>query len=198
MKKSIAFIGAFFMGALAFAQVSKTDTINKTASRKVSSDDLKKFPVDTETDSAPGHMKVELSTTGDDKNGYIRKLPSNSGVSEKHTTFEKQTSFEKQTPDASAGKGSTIKGSVTQKGRTAESISPTEKAHYTVKMTNANNKTQSADIQKTGSVDGEATTQKKHVSNIKWTPGKVALDTTATPTSGKSEIFMKITDVKGE
>lgn len=186
------------MGALAFAQVNKTDTINKSPSRKVSSEDLKNFPVDTEMDSAPGHIKVELSTTGDGKKGYIRKIPSNSSVLEKHTTFEKQSTFEKQTSDASAGKGAAIKGSVTQKGRTAESLSPAEKMSKPIKMFNSGNKTQAAATQKMGNVDGEATTQKKHVSNIKWTPGKVALDTIATPTSGESEIFIKITDVKGE
>lgn len=50
MKKTIALIGAFFMGALAFAQVSKNDTINKTASRKVMSNDLKNMPPDADNE----------------------------------------------------------------------------------------------------------------------------------------------------
>ena len=95
MKKMLSFIGALFLGSAAFAQGSKTDSVNKTVSRKVLADDVKNLPADA-------------------TNGEIR-------------------------------------GTVTQKGK--EKISATEKQHYTIKLSNANNKTvadSAAATQKTG------------------------------------------------
>ena len=204
MKKSIAFLGALLFGSVTFGQVTKNDTIKKPTSRKVSSEDLKKFPEDTQIDSEAGHIKGELSSARDGKKEDFRKITFKASSSESKSTFEKHSPFEKQavlekhTNDASAGTSSKIKGSVTQKGRSNTSGTVTEKQHYTIKMTNANSKTQSDITEKMGSTDSEATTQKKHVSNIKWSGEKVAADTTSNPTSAKSSMFMKITDVKGE
>ena len=197
MKKSIAFLGALLFGSVTFGQVTKNDTIKKPSSRKVSTDDMKKFPEDTDIESESGKIKGELSSARDGKKEDFRKITFKGS----NSTFEKQRGFEKHSSDNSAGKSGEIKGSVTQKGREGKtSVPTTEKQHYTVKITRPYGKTQSDVTEKMGSTDSEATTQKKHVSNIKWTPGKVALDTTATPTptSSKSSMFLKITDVKGE
>ncbi|NDP26808.1 MAG: hypothetical protein GZ087_05190 [Flavobacterium sp.] len=61
MKKSIAFIGALFMGSIAFAQVSKNDNTNKTASRKVLDADVKDLPSDPEANTKTGEIKGEES-----------------------------------------------------------------------------------------------------------------------------------------
>ena len=82
-----------FLGSAAFAQVSKTDSTNKTASRKVVAEDVKNLPEDNSK------------------------------------------------PNAKEGD---IKGSVTQKGREGK-VTTTEKQHYTVKLTNANNSKVAAD-----------------------------------------------------
>lgn len=50
---------------------------------------------------------------------------------------ERGIKTEKHSSDASAGKGSKIKGSVTQKMNESESVKITEKQHHTIKMTNA-------------------------------------------------------------
>lgn len=212
MKKSIAFLGALLFGSVTFGQVTKKDTINKSLSRKVSSEDLKKFPEDVDVTTNIGGIKGEtlekhkgdLSSAREGKKEAFQKVTfKQAGIEtkstpEKHSPFEKQATFEKHSSDATAGQVSGIKGSVTQKGKIDESTSPAEKQHYTVKMTNANNKTQTSTTEKMGSVDGETTTQKKHISNIKWTPGKVAKDSLPTPTTKSSEIYMKIGDIKGE
>ncbi|MCI4442634.1 MAG: hypothetical protein JHC39_03930 [Lentimicrobium sp.] len=57
MKKSIAFIGALFMGSIAFAQVSKNDNTNKTASRKVLDADVKDLPTDPDANVKTGEIK---------------------------------------------------------------------------------------------------------------------------------------------
>ncbi|MBX9806251.1 MAG: hypothetical protein K2X95_00465 [Flavobacteriaceae bacterium] len=59
MKKSIAFIGALFMGSIAFAQVSKNDNTNKTASRKVLDADVKDLPTDPDANVKTGEIKGE-------------------------------------------------------------------------------------------------------------------------------------------
>ncbi|WP_310377660.1 hypothetical protein [Flavobacterium sp.] len=114
MKKSIAFLGALLFGSVTFAQVNKNDTINKTGSRKVSAEDLKKLPPETETT---------------EKSSIYMKISDIKG--------ERGISTEKHSSDASAGTGSKIKGSVTQKMNVSESAKTTEKQHYTIKMNNA-------------------------------------------------------------
>jgi hypothetical protein len=61
MKKSIAFIGALFMGSIAFAQISKNDNTNKTASRKVLDADVKDLPQDPDANAKTGGIKGEES-----------------------------------------------------------------------------------------------------------------------------------------
>ena len=61
MKKSIAFLGALLFGSVTFGQVTKNDSIKKPSSRKVSAEDMKNFPVDTETEANDGHIKIESS-----------------------------------------------------------------------------------------------------------------------------------------
>ena len=109
------------MGALAFAQVSKTDTINKTASRKVLINDMKNIPPDTEPETKSGEIKGNYhQKIKSEQNGYIK------------------------ISDQSARNA---KGSVTQKGREGK-VSTTEKQNHTIKMSNSN-KTVLDTIQKT-------------------------------------------------
>lgn len=180
MKKSIAFLGALLFGSVTFGQVTKNDTIKKPTARKVSSDDMKKFPADSETASNPDYMKLEST--------------------QKHLKY---TPGEKHSSDASAGKGASekIRGG-TQKGATAGSPATTEKMHYTVKLTNANASSVNFK-EKSDSTEPEVikekggTNQNKQDTHIKIAGDKVAKDP-VTPTSGASNQFLKITDVKGE
>lgn len=196
MKKSIAFLGALLFGSVTFGQVTKNDSIKKPSSRKVSADDLKNLPVDSENSSIDGHIK-----------GKTLENNQQFQTSEKHPR-----EFIKHASDASAGKGSNIKGSVTQKGKDGIIVTEkmggdgkattTEKQHYTIKMTNANNKS-AASGDESGVIKEGATTQKKHVSNIKWTPGKAPIgktvkDSLPTPSTKSTDMFLKIGDIKGE
>ena len=61
------------MGALAFAQVSKNDTINKTASRKVMSNDLKNMPSDADNEVKSDAIKRGYNQkTSSQQNGYMK------------------------------------------------------------------------------------------------------------------------------
>lgn len=61
------------MGAFAFAQVSKTDTINKTAVRKVLNNDIKNVPQDAETKKNIGNIKWNGDKkTSENSNGYLK------------------------------------------------------------------------------------------------------------------------------
>ena len=202
MKKSIAFLGALLFGSVTFGQVTKNDSIKKPSARKVSTDDLKKFPVDAETTIHTGGIKGE---TLEKHKGEQTDI----GKSNMYLKYERT---EKHASDASAGAGasSEVKGTVTQKGRSKDGIiiteklggvskaTTTEKQHYTVKLTNANKKADADGTEPIVIKEGSATTQKKHVSNIKWTPGKVAKDSLPTPGAKSSDIFLKIGDIKGE
>ena len=143
---------------------------------------MKNFPVDSETSSIEGHIKGKTS----ENNQQLQ-------TSEKHPR-----EFIKLASDASAGKGSKIKGSVTQKGNISESAVTTEKQHYTIKLTNASKKANPDATEQIDNVEGEATTQKKHVSNIKWSGDKIVKDSTPTPNAKSSDIHLKIGDIKGE
>ena len=105
------------MSSIAFAQVSKKDTINKSPSRKVLNNDLKNLPPDTEVKAASGYLK----------GNYHQKIKG------------EESNFLK----VSDNNAREIKGSVTQKGK----------------------------------VESEAAAEKKHITNIKWTPGKAVKDT---------------------
>ena len=169
MKKSIAFLGALLFGSVTFAQVTKNDSINKPSGRKVSAEDMKKFPVDAETTIHTGGIKGE---TLEKHKGEQTDI----GKSNMYLKYERT---EKHASDASAGAGasSEVKGTVTQKGKGVESAVATEKQHYTIKLTNANKK---AAEETTGQVvndENAATTEKKHFSSIKMMPnGKAVKD----------------------
>lgn len=110
---------------------------------------------------------------------------------------ERSIKTEKHSSDASAGKGSKIKGSVTQKMNASESAKTTEKQHYTIKLTNANKKTAEDGVEPIVIEENTTTTQKKHVSNIKWTAGKVAQDSVA-PKTKSTDIHLKMPTKKKE
>ncbi len=202
MKKSIAFLGALLFGSVTFGQVTKNDSIKKPSSRKVSSDDMKNFPADAESTTTIGGIKGETLEKHKGEQRDFQKMTI------KHATLEKHAS------DASAGADSEIKGTVTQKGKGKDGIiitekmsggnaMTTEKQHYTIKLTNANKKTNPDASEQTDNGDGEAAIQKKHVSNIKWTPGKATVgktvkDSLPTPNAKSTDMFLKIGDIKGE
>lgn len=173
MKKSIAFLGALLFGSVTFGQVTKNDSIKKPSSRKVSTEDLKNFPEDEDVETA--------TSIGEIKGKSL----------EKHSTFEKHTS------DASASK---FKGGVTQKGKNVggEAVTTFEKQHYTIKLSNANKKAEDETKEEKANPENAVATQKKHISNVKWTAGKAVKDSVPTPTSTTSNQFIKIGDIKGE
>ncbi len=199
MKKSIAFLGALLFGSVTFGQVTKNDSIKKPSSRKVSADDLKNLPVDAESTIIDAHFKGKT----------LEKHKGDDAISQQSDTHIKFARTEKHTSDSSVV--SKING-VTQKGKDGiivtekmggdASAKTTEKQHYTIKMTNANNKA-AASGDESGVIKEGATIQKKHVSNIKWTPGKAPIgktvkDSLPTPNAKSTDMFLKITDIKGE
>lgn len=154
------------MSSIAFAQVSKKDTINKSPSRKVLNNDLKNLPPDTEVNSTSGNLK----------GNYHQKIKG------------EESNFLK----VSDNNAREIKGSVTQKGKGNDAMT-TEKQHYTIKMSNANKQADATG--QSMNDDNAATTQKKHVANIKWTPGKAAKDTTSHESKALNP-YLKINGVK--
>lgn len=157
MKKSFAFLGALLFGSVTFAQVTKNDTINKTGSRKVSAEDLKKLPPETETT---------------EKSSIYMKLGDIKG--------ERGIKTEKHSSDASAGTGSSsrIKGSVTQKGNASENAMTTEKQHYTIKLTNANKKSTEDGVEPITIKENAASTEKQHYTIKMTNAAKAAKDST--------------------
>lgn len=209
MKKSIAFLGALLFGSVTFGQVTKNDSIKKPSSRKVSADDMKKFPADTETEATDGHIKIESSQkhikykssgkyTSDNDTGLSSKIKG--GVTQKGKVVESTNATEKHPAETSAKNGEIALEKVPgrDKKNTNNKHITTEKQHYTVKLTNANKKANPDATEQTDNGNGEATTQKKHVSNIKWSGDKVKNDSVPTPTSKTSGNFLKIGDIKGE
>jgi hypothetical protein len=139
MKKSIAYIGAFFMSALAFAQVSKNDNVNKTASRKVLNDDLKNVSPDTDAEVKSGQEKMSYHQKTSSKQSEYIKISDQSDGDNKTSVIQKGK--EKSI--------SPIEETITQKGN-GKAFSTTEKQHYTIKMSNSN-KMINDTIQKTSS-----------------------------------------------
>ena len=168
MKKSIAFLGALLFGSVTFAQVNKNDTINKSSSRKVSADDLKKLPPETETT---------------EKSSIYMKLGDIKG--------ERGIKTEKHSSDASAGTASRIKGSVTQKGNASENAKTTEKQHYTIKLTNANKKTAQDGVEAITLKENATTTEKQHYT-IKMNKAENVAQDTVAPKIKSTDIHLKM------
>ena len=157
---------------------------------------MKKFPEDIETTLNTGGIKGE--TLEKHKGELLEKHKGEQteiSKSKMHIKFERT---EKHSSDASAGTSSDVKGTVTQKGKGGESAATTEKQHYTIKMTNSSKKAAEDGVEPITLKEGAATTQKKHVSNVKWSGNKAAVDTTGTQSTKSSNIFLKIGDIKGE
>ncbi|MEY2917609.1 MAG: hypothetical protein RIS73_1323 [Bacteroidota bacterium] len=80
MKKMLSLIGTLFLGSAAFAQVSKTDSANKTISRKVLIEDVKDLPADAKSSEIKGTVtqkgREKISST--EKQHYTIKM-SNTG-----------------------------------------------------------------------------------------------------------------------
>lgn len=191
MKKSIAFLGALLFGSVTFGQVTKNDSINKSTSRKVSSEDMKKFPEDIESTTNAEGIKGESKHKGD-QNASIQK-----GGIYKNSEIQKSS-------DNSAGKGAR-KGEAayekqSPKGQKNSDINTTttEKQHYTIKMNTASKKTVEDGVEPGVIKENAGTTQKKQDIHLKMPTEKVAKDPVTTPTTGTSDQFIKITDIKGE
>ena len=131
---------------------------------------MKKFPVDAET-------TIQI---GDQKGKTLEKHKGEQSDSQKMSTI-------KHTSDASVG---------TSAKTTAEKQPKFEK--YTIKLSNANKKTNPVATEQTDNGDGGATTQKKHVSNFKWSGLKKVKDSLPPPTTKSTDMFLKIGDIKGE
>ncbi len=154
------------MSSIAFAQVSKKDTINKSPSRKVLNNDLKNLPPEEETNTNSGGLKAN----------YHQKIKG------------EESSFQK----VSDNNAREIKGTITQKGKVNDAMT-TEKQNFTIKMSNTGK--QEVATEQSLNDESAATTQKKHVANIKWTAGKVAKDTTANESKALTP-YLKINGVK--
>lgn len=182
------------MGSIAFAQVSKNDNTNKTATRKVLDTDIKDLPVDPEANVQNGEIKGETleKHKGNDR-AFI------------HKGSYKESSIQKSS-DASAGKGATTKNQVGEavyekqspKGQNVSGIkSNTTEKQLTIKLTEVLISKVAEDAKGQVLNDESATSmQKKHVSNIKWTPGKAAKDSTDIKKPASSGQFLKIPDEK--
>lgn len=117
MKKSIAFIGAMFMSAIAFAQVSKNDNTNKTTSRKVMDADVKDLPKDPEENLSTGEIKGEYhqkirenQSSVSEKMGTIKASDESSDyLKGKNNKMEKHTYKMTETQNKSASSGTHIK-----------------------------------------------------------------------------------------
>ena len=119
MKKSIAFIGAMFMSAIAFAQVSKNDNTNKTASRKVLDADVKDLSPDPEADAKTGEIKGEYHQKMKGEQSNYLKVSDNNAREIKASSTQK-TSGSRSAADpymkVSAEKKSTVSDDITIKG----------------------------------------------------------------------------------
>lgn len=205
MKKSIAFLGALLFGSVTFGQVTKNDSIKKPASRKVSADDLKKFPVDTETIATDGHIKIEstqkhLKYTPGEKDSYDAAAETSSKIKGSMTQKGRDNKImlvEEKQSTLSTSKH--LKGGMIQKGKSPEGTAATEKQHYTVKLTRpnpANLKTtpthlKGGAIQKSNATENETIIEKTPL--IEKTGGS-----SSTQTTGSTDVFIKIGDIKGE
>ena len=118
---------------------------------------MKKFPVE-EVNSETGDIKGEARFK-DHKDSGLLKISADNASSDPNAT-------------------------ITQKGKGNEAMM-TEKHHYTIKLTNANKKAAEGGTGQIVNDESATTTQKKHVANIKWTPGMAAKDSTTTPTPTK-------------
>lgn len=166
MKKSIAFLGALLFGSVTFAQVNKNDTINKSSSRKVSADDLKKLPPETETIEKSsiymklGDIKGERGIKMESqKSDYIKVSPDNAarikgGVIQKGRESKVLVKTpEKLNSDDTTNPISNFKGGAIQKANADKSSITTEKQHYTIKMNKAAKAAQDSVAPKAKSTD---------------------------------------------
>jgi hypothetical protein len=171
MKKSIAFIGALFMGSIAFAQVNKNDNTNKTASRKVLDTDVKDLPQDPD------------AKTGEIKGEYHQKIKG------------EQSDYLKVSDNTS----SRVKGGSTQKDSGSRSASDPYLKVSTANKTNTSEdftiKGSGTQAAKSSSDPYLKVTSEKKSSASENTTIKGSGSQSQTTTS---DVFLKVTDVKGD
>lgn len=111
-------MGALFLGSAAFAQVTKTDSTNKTVSRKVLTEDVKDLPLDKADNTGTGMSKGRVG-------GHTQKT---SGENFTIKGSENSSVIEKQ--------HHTIKMSNTGSKAATDSIEQQKSADYHIKMPN--------------------------------------------------------------
>jgi hypothetical protein len=174
MKKSIAFIGALFMGSIAFAQVSKNDNTNKTVSRKVLDTDVKDLPPDPEADIQTSEIKGNNSQKMKGEKSDYLKISDNASSKIKGTSGNQKVSGNRAASDPY------LKVSSEKKSNAAENT--------TIKVSGTQ-------VEKSASDPYLKVTSEKKSNTSDNTPVKVS-GTQSKETS--SDIFLKIGDIKGE
>ncbi len=173
------------MGALAFAQVSKTETINKEAGRKVLNDDMKNVSTDTESDAKKDGIKGSVTQKG--REGI--KMTSENQLQDVHKVTGNKNDFIKVTNQEANG----IKWSSTEKGK--KSNSESDNANF-LKVTDS--KSENAHYKmtlKTGGKNSASETQSNDA--IKVTMEKADMDATAKSIKA-SDPYLKISSAKKE
>lgn len=96
-------MGALFLGSAAFAQVSKTDTTNKTVSRKVLTEDVKDLPADNVHNQGTGMSKGSVGgltqkSSGD--NFTIKGRKNDSPIEKQNYTIKMSNTASKTAADS--------------------------------------------------------------------------------------------------
>ncbi len=158
---------------------------------------MKKFPLET-VNSETGDIKGGARYKEHKESGYLKISPDNASRESKGTITQKGKGNDAMMTEKQhytiklTNANIEPKGTITQKGKGNDAMM-TEKQHYTIKLSNANKQAEAAG--QSGNAESAATTQKKHVANIKWTPGKAAKDTTSQESKALNP-YLKINGVK--
>ena len=94
MKKMFSLISALFLGGAAFAQVTKTDSTNKTVTRKVLDSDVKDLPTDAAAKS--GGIKGSVTQKGRENKVIVAE--------KQHYTIKLSNASSKAAADSAAQK----------------------------------------------------------------------------------------------
>jgi hypothetical protein len=173
MKKSIAFIGALFMGSIAFAQVSKNDNANKTTSRKVLDTDVKDLPPDPEANAQTVEIKGNNSQKMKGEQSDYLKISDNASSKIKGTSGNQKDSGNRAASDPYLKVTSEKKSNTTEK--------------TTIKVTGTQ-------VEKSASDPYLKVTSEKK-SNP---PENTTIKVSGTESQNTSGMFLKIGDIKGE
>jgi hypothetical protein len=102
MKKVFSFIGALFLGSAAFAQGSKTDSANKTISRKVLDSDVKNLPADPSSKNTIDGIKGNTVQKGKGDNLTIKSNEKMPVTEKQHYTIKLTNASKTAAADSAA------------------------------------------------------------------------------------------------